>query len=202
MSAEFGAPTIADISRGLARAQRFAGQGRYTWTVAEHSLFVERLAQEMGFPHRTRLLALMHDAHEAFTGDVPSPFKPPALRQLQGRLDRQIFRTLAPALEQCNEDEEQAVRRLDHRALLAEALVCGPQTLQTPADVREYFGLEPYEGDVNILRGEFFVGTFRFGRTIEVVFETKYHELILPEPANVALERTKAMAADVLARAQ
>jgi len=69
--------TIADIARSLSLQPRFLGHSSRFLSVAEHSLMVLAIVQCM-IPNCDQLLAvhaLLHDAHEAFTGDIPSPFK-------------------------------------------------------------------------------------------------------------------------------
>jgi hypothetical protein len=71
---DFGAPassdfTIEDIAHGLANICRYAGQCRKFYSVAEHSLLVSETA--IG----SELEALLHDAAEAFMGDVTRPLK-------------------------------------------------------------------------------------------------------------------------------
>jgi len=62
---------FADIVNGLARVQRFGGQiNAEHYSVAEHSVLVSRLCAP-----RNALLGLMHDASEAFVGDVVTPLK-------------------------------------------------------------------------------------------------------------------------------
>ena len=70
---------IEDIAHGLARVARWNGQtsGEHAFSVAEHSLLVERIVTEL--EPRTgrdfRLAALIHDAPEYVIGDLISPFK-------------------------------------------------------------------------------------------------------------------------------
>ena len=70
---------IADIAHGLARVARWNGQtkGAHPFSVAQHCLVVERLAQELrpGMARVHRLAALLHDAPEYVIGDLISPFK-------------------------------------------------------------------------------------------------------------------------------
>ncbi len=70
---------IDDIAHGLARVARWNGQtkGDWAYSVAEHSLLVERLAARFkpGLDRRWRLAALLHDAPEYVIGDLISPFK-------------------------------------------------------------------------------------------------------------------------------
>ncbi|KPP82637.1 MAG: HD superfamily putative hydrolase [Oceanicaulis sp. HLUCCA04] len=70
---------IEDIAQGLARVSRWNGQtlGEHAFSVAEHSLIVERLCGEMepSWPAKWRMAALLHDAPEYVIGDMISPFK-------------------------------------------------------------------------------------------------------------------------------
>ena len=70
---------IEDIAHGLARVARWNGQtsGEHAFSVAEHSLLVERIAGELDakLSPQFRLAALIHDAPEYVVGDLISPFK-------------------------------------------------------------------------------------------------------------------------------
>ena len=70
---------IEDIAHGLARVARWNGQtkGEHAFSVAEHSVVVERLCAQLepGLERRWRLAALLHDAPEYVIGDMISPFK-------------------------------------------------------------------------------------------------------------------------------
>jgi len=61
---------IEDIAHGLAYQCRFNGQTREFYSVAQHSLIVASLV-----PPRLRLAALLHDAAEAYLGDMVKPLK-------------------------------------------------------------------------------------------------------------------------------
>jgi 5'-nucleotidase len=70
---------IEDIAHGLARVARWNGQtdGEHAFSVAEHSLLVERIVTELKpkLDRQFRLAALIHDAPEYVIGDLISPFK-------------------------------------------------------------------------------------------------------------------------------
>jgi len=61
---------IVDIATSLARQCRYNGHTMEFWSVASHSIFVaSRL------PPRLQLAGLLHDAAEAYTGDIATPVK-------------------------------------------------------------------------------------------------------------------------------
>lgn len=70
---------IEDIAHGLAFVARWNGQtlGDYAYSVAEHSLLVERLYSRLnqGTQTKWKLAALLHDAPEYVIGDMISPVK-------------------------------------------------------------------------------------------------------------------------------
>jgi len=70
---------IKEISHNIARICRFAGGVNRVnfYSVAEHSVIVARAAQEI-FPFASPsvyMAALLHDAHEAYIGDIILPVK-------------------------------------------------------------------------------------------------------------------------------
>jgi len=145
-------PTLYAIGVALSRIPRFAGHTRSAWTVLDHSLFVAALAD--GEPIAEDLLplcALLHDAHEAMTSDVPTPFKDDELRQTQDMLDWHIAGRYIPGGVGTLRALRPIVKELDYRALLAEALVYGPPMLTEPSLVKHYFGAEPARADVELL---------------------------------------------------
>jgi len=84
---------IEDIAHGLARVARWNGQtfGPHAYSVAQHSLLVERILRLMqpDAAPRERLATLLHDAPEYVIGDMISPFKAvidTAYREVEERL--------------------------------------------------------------------------------------------------------------------
>jgi 5'-deoxynucleotidase YfbR-like HD superfamily hydrolase len=64
-----------DIARALGNQCRFGGHCRAFYSVAQHSVIVSRLVEEGGGDADDAFAALMHDATEAYLGDMPHPLK-------------------------------------------------------------------------------------------------------------------------------
>lgn len=65
---------LGDIKVALAKLCRYNGHVDRFYSVAEHSVLVSRIAEIRG-DEEAIIPALFHDAHEAYTGDQPSPQK-------------------------------------------------------------------------------------------------------------------------------
>ena len=78
---------IYDIAHGLAHICRYAGQCRAFYSVAEHSILVADTVEEFAYE------ALLHDAAEAFIGDVTRPFKQllPEYRRIEAAVEGAII---------------------------------------------------------------------------------------------------------------
>lgn len=61
---------LVDIGHALAQLCRFTGHTSTHYSVAQHSYIVAELV-----PHEHRLQALLHDATEAYVGDLAGPLK-------------------------------------------------------------------------------------------------------------------------------
>jgi uncharacterized protein len=64
-----------DIARALANQCRFGGHSRVFYSVAQHCVIVSRVVEERGGDVEDVFAALMHDAGEAYLGDMPHPLK-------------------------------------------------------------------------------------------------------------------------------
>lgn len=105
---------LSDIARGLARLPRYLAQTNMLMTVAEHCMYVAD-----NVPEEVRLEALLHDAAEAYTGDIPSPLKhliKDSIKPIEQRIERAIadrFKLQYPW--------PKAVKDMDGHALFREA---------------------------------------------------------------------------------
>lgn len=66
---------FSDIAGGLSKLCRFGGQLRCFYSVAEHSVLCAQQAEEDGHSIEEQVSCLLHDASEAFIGDVIRPLK-------------------------------------------------------------------------------------------------------------------------------
>lgn len=67
---------IIDIAKGLAYKAHFGGQTPFYFSIAQHSILVHNLTQVDYFHNKDILLAtLLHDASEAYIGDMVKPLK-------------------------------------------------------------------------------------------------------------------------------
>lgn len=62
-----------DIAHHLALINRYAGATEFPISVAQHSLYVLRILTARNATPLQRLLGLLHDAHEAYLGDITRP---------------------------------------------------------------------------------------------------------------------------------
>ena len=83
---------IEDIAHALACCNRFAGHVKRPISVAQHSIYVSRLCDDTGY----ELQGLLHDASEAYLGDITKWLKAtPALqafRQVEDHAQKIIYR--------------------------------------------------------------------------------------------------------------
>lgn len=103
---------IEDIAHGLANTCRFAGQCNVNYSVAQHSLLVSHRV-----PPEHALWGLLHDASEAYHGDLARPIKNhlPGYRQMQDRLMAAIAQRFGLTLPMPPE-----VKIADNRMLVTE----------------------------------------------------------------------------------
>ena len=76
---------LSDIAHGLARCNRWCGQTQNAYSVAQHSVYVAQLLEFEGHTVLTQFQGLMHDASEAYLGDMSRPLKDlcPGYREIE-----------------------------------------------------------------------------------------------------------------------
>lgn len=67
--------SIFDIAHALAYSSRYNGHAREFYSIAQHSVLVSELLELRGLPYEVQAWGLMHDAAEAYLGDVVTPLK-------------------------------------------------------------------------------------------------------------------------------
>lgn len=110
---------LEDIAHSLARLCRFNGAVDGFYSVASHSVYVaRRLQAEYGTRNRIAAAGLLHDATEAYLGDVTSGLKRlfPDYRELERRWEYAVERRYGVAIV-----ENLIVKEADIRARYAEA---------------------------------------------------------------------------------
>jgi hypothetical protein len=106
---------IRDIATSLASTCRFGGHVTRYYSVARHSIHVSLLV-----PTRYAMYGLLHDAAEAYVGDVVRPLKNllPSLRPIEKRIERAIFERFTGA--PMPEEAQRPVKLADLIALATE----------------------------------------------------------------------------------
>jgi 5'-deoxynucleotidase YfbR-like HD superfamily hydrolase len=109
-----------DIAHALSLQPRFNGHIDERYSVAEHSLLVADILLGQGHDPLTVYAGLMHDAHEAYIGDVAAPQKAfiPGFEDYERQFAYRVQR--AHGLDPRDRDMWAAVRQADLHALALE----------------------------------------------------------------------------------
>lgn len=78
---------IEDVAHALSNICRFNGHCRFHYSVAQHCVYAVRQARYETVDPHALLWVLLHDAAEAYMGDVPRPIKRtwPGYAEAEGR---------------------------------------------------------------------------------------------------------------------
>lgn len=112
---------LTDMATALSRIRRFGGHGITTFSVASHCMLVASMVDD-----DFKLEALLHDAPEAYLGDVVNPLKQ-LIKREYGPIEKST--TLALTHRYCKEpisDWPEQVKRADLIALGLEASILFP----------------------------------------------------------------------------
>ena len=128
---------INDIAWGLSRMPRFAGQTitKQPYTVAQHSILVAQLIEQWYNKNTTggisawkieqhALMGLLHDASEAYIGDIPSPVKKhPAIKETIKTFEYELLNKIYSKFDLPipNNDQKWLIKWADMKALALEA---------------------------------------------------------------------------------
>lgn len=123
---------IDDIAGGLSRICRFGGQCPQFYSVAEHSIVCAEIALRDGLPREAVEAALMHDASEAFVGDVVKPLK--IMMPEYDRIEARILKVIGERYDIDFERWRSQVKQIDRDVLIAE------RNLLWPADGVQWTG--------------------------------------------------------------
>jgi 5'-deoxynucleotidase YfbR-like HD superfamily hydrolase len=77
---------IEDIAIGLCREGRFSNQGKFFYSVGQHSIYACGLA-----PSELKLELLLHDASEAYIKDIPYGLKEGLKSKFKNQIDYQLL---------------------------------------------------------------------------------------------------------------
>lgn len=122
--------SIIDIAHHLALVNRFSGASRFPYSVAQHSCLVTRLVARAGGDVTTQLQALVHDAHEAYMSDIPTPYQAwvasmqpedwvEVIEHSKYLLDERIYAALN--IPPPNHEQRKMIKEADQTAFVIEA---------------------------------------------------------------------------------
>lgn len=115
--------SLKDIAHSLSMQCRYTGHTKRFYSVAEHCVLMSRYVTDLD----CKIMALYHDAAEAYIGDVASPVKRclPDYKKIEENIERRLFTWLGYDVPLC---VKKLVKILDIRIMLRERDVLLPMT--------------------------------------------------------------------------
>lgn len=110
-----------DIAAGLSRICRFGGQLTYNkfYSVAEHSILCAEEARKDGIDPHIRMAILLHDATEAYCGDVVKPLKN-LLGESYARIEKIVENVIGERFDVDFDKYHDIIKKYDTEMLTAE----------------------------------------------------------------------------------
>ena len=114
---------IEDIAHALSLLCRYNGHCRFFYSVGQHSINCAKHALRQEHSYRVALLALLHDAAEAYVSDLARPIKPfvKGFGFIEYNLQQVIYEALK--IKPPNPEEEKVIKQIDGVLLVTEAPV-------------------------------------------------------------------------------
>lgn len=110
--------TLDDIAGALSKICRFGGQVDSFYSVAEHCYHCAQQAALDGLPLETQIALLLHDATEAFVGDMVKPLK--VLLPQYSEIEQRVEAVIAEKYGIDFAREEYSIGKIDREMLIAE----------------------------------------------------------------------------------
>lgn len=114
---------IEDIAHSLSQQCRFNGHTKEFYSVAQHCCLMARYFEHAKFENRMILAALLHDAAEAYLGDIPTPIKNclPLIKNGEKLLLDRIYNWAG--VDTLNAEEKALIDDLDECLLYSEKMI-------------------------------------------------------------------------------
>lgn len=143
---------IHEIAYALANVNRFGGHTKWPYTVAQHSVYCAIECQRRYDTPHLELACLLHDAAEAYVGDVIRPVKrliASVYRPIEDRVQAAIWQRFGLEIDA---DVERVIKDVDNAVVMAEsaALMIGSCSWnwegvdRSPIEIRRWSENGPY----------------------------------------------------------